>query len=386
MDTPEHQMYEVIKHWKPEQRLLDIKDLMSLDDPYFKLFEKLYALTKKQCAKGPMRKNGEPCFIHPLNVVLNLKRAGVKDGLTLCIGLLHDIVEDRVDEYQSSHKIKLEPEGVKCLRCYEKKMYYELHHEIKEHCSEKDREILIKAVMALTRTKRTFYYKSIADLFLIKDLDTKKRAIQIKLADRLHNILCIESFGKEQRIYECFKNMFILNNAKKFIVENYGKDILLTVPSKSITAKLFKKCCKATYDAFLRICSISLNKKTSEVKSMLHLAFRKFVFEKGGLWDITKFDAKEKHLMRLFQGVIRKYDARLMLNYEMFNEREINEREYCKKFFADYKFNDEEIQSIVYYKDAYALKEIIAKLLYDIDYVLPGFRVEDLSKKGKIRK
>lgn len=385
MVSKELALYRYVEHWKPDHRILPVTFFLNKKDPYFKLFENVYKIVQGQCSLSPIRKNGEPCFIHPINVALNLKRAGVTDGLTLCIGLLHDLVEDRVDVYQKKEGITLKEGGVRCLRCYEKKMYLKFMDEIKEYCTLKDREILVKGIMALTRTKRTFYYKSIADLYTLKDLDIKKRVIQVKLADRLHNILCIDSFSEEQRIYECFKNLFILNNAKKFILDNYPIDVFDQVPSSSITTRLFKKCCKATYDGFLRICGTYVTEKTDDIRSMLQLAFRKFVFQKGGLWDITRLDDTEIHPVRLFQGVIRKYDARLLGNLELFNERERNEKNYCRKFFADYKFTENDLRAIIYYKDAYALKEIVAKLLYDPEYVLPGFLTTDLSKEGRIK-
>src|SRR3989338_264420 len=384
MVTAELEKCREISHWKAEHHILSVEQLMYKKNKYFKLFKHLYQIIHEQCDKGPQRKNGEPCFIHPLNVVLNLKRAGIDDGLTLCVGILHDLIEDKVDEFQREMNIKAKPLTIRAIRAHEQKIYQELLQDIKQFCTKKDAEDLVKAAKALTRTKRTFYYQSIANLFLINHPEMKKRVIQVKLADRTHNILCIEAFNEQQRIYECFKALFLLNNTKKYLLETYGKDILRK-PTNSRTVKLFKKCGKATYDAFLNICEIQISKDVGKIRSMLQLAFRKFAYEKAGLWDITRLDSKEVHLMRLFQGVIRKYDARLLQDYETYHERIKNETEYCKRFFADYHFSDKDIQAILDYKDAYSLKEVVAKLLYDYHYVLPRFLAKDLSKQGKIK-
>ncbi|MEW5897411.1 MAG: hypothetical protein AB1668_06975 [Nanoarchaeota archaeon] len=41
----------------------------------------------------PPRKNGEPAFIHPLNVARYLVMAGA-DAATVCVGLWHDLLEE----------------------------------------------------------------------------------------------------------------------------------------------------------------------------------------------------------------------------------------------------------------------------------------------------
>ncbi|MFH1606760.1 MAG: hypothetical protein ABIC91_05420 [Nanoarchaeota archaeon] len=385
MVTRELEMFREVGHWKPKHKILRPDDLVSKSDKDFKLFEYVYHLTKEVCEKNPYRKNGEPTLVHPLNVVINLRKAGVIDPITLSIGLLHDNVEDRVDFYQQKHKILNDAKGIRHLRSYAQKMYHDLVVELSNYTSEKNVNIIIDTVKILTRQKKEFYYKSIANMFDCEDKEIKKRAIVVKLADRIHNILSIETFNERERIHECLKNLFILNNTKKYLLNTVGKNGIAITPSVDICPKLFKKCCKATYDAFLKICDLSKEKGSRKVSSLLQLAFKKFYFEKGGLWEVTKLDKSEKHPMRLFQGIIRKYDACLLHNYKMFDEREDNEKAYCRKFFAKLNPSEEFIKAIIDYKDAYALKELVAKLLYDLDYTLPGFLTTDLSKQGRIR-
>lgn len=209
----------------------------------------------------------------------------------------------------------------------------------------------------------------------------KERALQVKLADRMHNILCLDCFDGEERIYQCFKNLFILNNAKKFLLDSQQKGI----KNHAATKKLFKKCCKATFDSFWEICRHS-SKDIAIIQSMLQLAFHKFAIEKKGLQKVTDIDEQEMHPMRLFHAVVRKYDARLHHEYELFEMMKKQEREYCRRFFVNHKFTPQQLQALIDYKDAYALKEVVARLLYDPNYVISGFLAQELSREGRIKK
>jgi hypothetical protein len=60
------------------------------------------------------------------------------------------------------------------------------------------------------------------------------------------------------------------------------------------------------------------------------------------------------------------------------------EYDYCKKFFPDYNFTEEQIRAIIDYKDSYSLKEVIAYLLYLPDYIVKGFLSSELTVKGRI--
>ena len=68
-----------------------------------------------------------------------------------------------------------------------------------------------------------------------------------------------------------------------------------------------------------------------------------------------------KHiLMRLFQGIVRKYDARLHHEWEKFESMKEAEYDYCRKFLQILNLLKKQIMALVDYKDAYSLKEVIA--------------------------
>ena len=117
---------------------------------------------------------------------------------------------------------------------------------------------------------------------------------------------------------------------------------------------------------------------------MLKLAFKKYALEQGGLWAVTKVNDEEVHLMRLFQGVVRKWDARLHHEWENFENAKKREYEFIEKFFVKLNFTQDQIKAIADYKDAYSLKEVVAYLLYQPEYVVYKFLSSDLSEQGRI--
>lgn len=386
-DTPEYQRYKILEHWKSEKKILEIEELIDKNKELFPLFSYLYAKTKKEYLKFPRRKDGSNPFLHPLNLVWDLRQAKVQDDVTLCTALIHDLIEERVDQYKAQHEISENDfTGIKTLDDYELKQFSELKKELENLCRtkkippKKAKEI-IDVLYLITRHKRHYYYQSISAIFNCRDNKNKERAIQIKLADRIHNIQNISSFREEQRIYQCFKNLFVLNNTKKHFFDKYGEKIRKEIDS---TEKLFKKCAKATYDAFLIVCHLCLNKRIQKVESMLQLAFKKFAWEKKGWWSITTVDEKETHPLKLYQGIVKKYDARLHQEWKVYDSIKEKEKDYCRKFFLDHHFREKQLQAILDYKDAYALKEVVARLLYKPNYFLSGFACSGLChNKGK---
>jgi hypothetical protein len=366
---------------------------MSSDNKLFPLFSYIYDKAKELYMHLPLRRNGEHPFIHPINTVINLKRAKIDDGVTLCAGLFHDFFEESVDLYKTKKKLKEDRKGIKILDKYEQKVAKQFEEELTAFCKAKDIEgsapkKIIAITRLLTRHKRDFYYRSIACIFNEQDNDLKEKAIQIKLADRTHNILCIEVFNEQERIYQCLKNIFIINNAKKYLLDTHGKEVITykKFPYKIVlnsTERLLNKCCKATYDAFLTICKSEI--MIQEVRSMLQLAFKKYAFEVQALGEVTKSNKKIIHPMRLYYGVMRKYDHRLHHEWKKFDKIQEEEIDYCKKLFSHLKLNKSQIKSIVDYKDAFSLKEIVGRLLYQPDYLTKGFLVSQLSWRGRIK-
>lgn len=387
-ESPEYQSYKIVELWKPEKKVFKAEDLVDSDDEIFPLFSYIYQKTKKDYREFPKRKNREDPFVHPLNLVFDLKKAKINDGATLCLALAHDLVEEKVDLYKEKNKIPEDRKGIRLLDHYEEKVFQELERELLNYCQDKpfckeSIKDIVDALRLLTRHKREFYYRSVSNIFLCPNNRIKKMAIQVKLADRIHNIQCLQSFNEQEKNYQCFKNLYILNNVKAFLKELYGPE---ADPDKEIhsTDKLFKKCAKATYGAFVRIIYACLGKRIGKVTPILQLALKKFAFEEGGLWEVTKLDKQETHPMRLFRGIVAKFSARLHQEWEKFEQLKKEEMSYCEKFFADFNFSKKQLQAIIDYKDAYALKEVIAHLLYNPEFIISGFTAKDIKTKERI--
>lgn len=386
--TVEHQAYEYLQLWEPVARILPPEGLMNPLDPLFPLFSCLYKEVQHLYTHVPRRKNGDRSFLHPINLVLTLKRAKIENSITLCTGLIHDIIEEKVDLNLQKHSFR--EDKMRLAEHYETEAFQSLEKKI-THCCQVHKLSLspttkiIKLLKLLTRHKRHFYYKSMSGIFDTSNAPIKEAAIQIKLADRMHNIQCLDCFNEEEQIYQCFKNLFILNNAKKYLLQRYGKKVFAHTHFSS-TARLFNKCARATYDAFLAICHSSARRgKLAPIRPMLQLAFKKFALEMGGLWVITEADEKQAHPFRLYQGIVRKYDARLHHEWEKFEQLKKEEMEYCQRFFSDYGFSQPQLQAIMDYKDAYSLKEVVAYLLYQPEYVVHGFLCSELSTRKRIK-
>lgn len=367
-----------MKHWKAEKKIFRPEIFLQKENKLSPLFFYLYELTEELYTKLPLRLNGENPLVHPSNTVLYLKKAGITDEITLCTGLIHDYVEESVEIYRDLNKIKEDENGIKILDAYEEEVFKALQENLiifsrKNKINFSAAKEVLGTVRLLTRHKRDFYYQSIIELFVCDDEKMRERAIQVKLSDRIHNILCIESFNEQQRMFQCFKNLFILNNAKKYLMERKGK-------YTKQTEKLFKKCGKATYDSFLTICKSCEKKGVQEIISMIQLAFKKFALASNGLWEVTILNEKEKHPIRLFQGVIRKYDYRLHHEWKSFDKVVKSEKNYCTNFFANFKFSEEQIRAIMDYKDAYSCKEVVAYLMYLPEYTLGKFDYGDLFR------
>ncbi len=387
--------YQHLHHWQPIRKMPPAEEFLDRKNPFFSLFIHCYLLTQNLYTQLPLRKNGEVAFIHPLNVLWALKKARVVDPLTLCAGMLHDYVEEKVDLYKTEKGVGASKRGIDELDRYEARVFQELEQNLLNFIQKNNQNsqnnlppptalIIINTLKLLTRHKRHFYYKSISAIFNCPDQELKERAIQVKLADRLHNILCIDCFAEPDQLFQCFKNLFILNNAKRFLAEECGLTVLQGL-TYSPTEKLFNKCARATYDAFLTVAHLSRKNGIVPVTSMLQLAFKKYALEKGGLWAVTEPNEKEVHLLRLYQGVIRKYDARLHHEFAEYEKMKQKELQYCEEFFRSYAFSREQLEALLCYKDAYSMKEIVAYLIYDPEYVVSKFLCAELSREGRIR-
>ena len=278
--TPEYRAFKYLQHWQKED---DIQKLKAVFSDGSSLFSYLLSKTEELYAQLPKRKDGQEALLHPLNVVSALRDAKINDQVTLSVGLLHDYVEEVVDVYRDELGLDEEGSDIEKLDQYEDEVFIKLEQDLLQHAPLDAVKTIISALKLLTRHKRDFYYRSISNIFNHNDEKLKEIAIQVKLADRTHNILSIENFSEENRNYQCFKNLFILNNTKKYLLENPSRiSFSREMPS---TQLLFKRCAKATYDAYQMLCYLSMKKGIGQTKSMMQLAFKKFALEKAGMWE-----------------------------------------------------------------------------------------------------
>ena len=389
LSAPEYKQYKTLEPWKPSEKTLSAQELVVKNNPLFRFFSYIFDLAEEEYQKFPKRRDGSNPFLHPLNLVMDLKKAGVENHLTLSVALVHDLIEEKVDLYRRQNQIKESNSGMKELDEFENRQFLEFSQKIKSFCQKEKispayAKEMSNILYLLTRNKKDFYYKSIAAIYTYPKEKTKEQAIQIKLADRIHNIQTLRGYYNDQdRIYQCFKNLFILNNTKRYLMERKEREI--SSRKYASTEKLFKKCAKATYDAFLSVTRSALKLGIEGSESMLQLAFKKYAWEKAGWWSITHTDLKETHPLRLYQGIVNKYDVRLHQEWKQFDKLKQQEKEYCRKFFSDLKYNEEQLQAVINYKDAYAFKEIVARLIYKPNYVLSGFTCSELCSKMRKR-
>ena len=384
--SEEYKKFLWIRHWIAYSKVLRPSKLVDKKDPLYPLFVYLYSKTRELYKQLPFRKNGEDSFIHPINLVGVLTASDVNDMTTLCAALVHDFVEEEVDLHKKRNKLKEDKRGIEVLDKYELKVFEEFENDLNTFCKENNLDNssikkIIGVTRLLTRHKRDFYYRSICHIFDSKDDEIQEKAIQVKLADRTHNILSIECFTEQERIYQCFKNLFILNSTKRYLISQFGPQIFKNKDYPTVI--LFKRCGKATFDAFQSILELANVRGVGAVKTLLQLAFKKYALEYDAVKEVTAINKKETHPIRLYQGVIRKYDARLYHKWDLLDDVKKEEFEYVKNFFAGYNFNKEQLNTILEYKDAYSLKEVIAYLMYVPDYFIAGFDYNNLFKENK---
>lgn len=391
-ESPAYAAYKALEHWQPLTTIVPPEQFLDPSDQAYSLFAFLYHKTRALYEQVPSRHNGDDAFLHPLNVAWSLKRAGVQDSLAYCVALLHDVVEETVDIHQREKNIPDDAAGIGVLDKYEETVFGDLERDLREYCQQNDlpqssQETIVGTVRLLTRHKRHFYYQSISEIFDCPDEELREKAIPVKLADCSHNVLSIEKFDEGERLYQCFKNLFILNNVKEYLLAKNWSHQSRSPPMEV----LFRKCAEATYDALLETGHLSRNKiitnvtvKPIKLTSMIQLALKQYKEEELGFTSVTEMEEDETSPICLFQGIIRKYDARLHHEWDNVQKRTEKERKFCQGFFRDFHFTPEQLQAVIDYKDAYALKEVVACLLYQPRYVLQRFLCSALTTGGRI--
>ena len=67
----------------------------------------------------------------------------------------------------------------------------------------------------------------------------------------------------------------------------------------------------------------------------------------------------------------------------MFHTQARKELDYISHTFGPMELNVDDMQQAIHYKDAMALREVIAALLYHEDYVIRGFECSRLCSRGR---
>lgn len=356
----------------------------------------MYETAASLYAGLPRRRNGQAAFAHPTNVALFLVRARTQAHV-VAAGLLHDVIEDRLDSEKEA--AALSPEDAERL---ERAIRGQFGEAVVRAASRTDfpREIaerVVEVVWTLTRHKADLYYKSISGIFTHPDQAIRLAAAFVKLADRMHNIQTIENYREEEQIYQCFKNLFILNNAKQMREEMRARGMDPRMAQS--LEKLFKKCGKATFQALLRIdrrfgTGASLRSDGSEpaqpatsmfsILTILALALRKFMLEIQGLWSVTEGRLEPgAPVFHLYHGIVKKYDHKLHHENRAFERQVEHEMAYCRATFADLGLSDDDLHRAIQYKDAMALAEVVASLLYLDRYVIRGFQCSQICRRNQ---
>ncbi len=325
------------------------------------------------------RKNGELSFTHPTNVAMFLK-LGLCQPHVIASALLHDVLEDRADQIKgatgrSPAEIELELRGQFASDIIDMASACDFPRDVAER--------VVEIVWTLTRHKVELYYKSISSVFNHPDISVRISAALVKLADRMHNIQTLDNYENEEKIYQCFKNIFILNNAKQLLIEvnarNWNERMLHSLD------KMFKKSGKSTFQALLTLSHAAhSDQNVFQVVSYLALALRKFMLERQGLWRVTNEVVRPgAPVWALFDGIVMKYDHRLHHEDAQFDAHVGRELDYMRITFGPLGLSDAEYRTAIAYKDAMALVEVVASLLYVDDYMIRGFECSQLCKRGR---
>jgi len=380
------EVYQYLRHLPLLTKTVRSTHFVDKTDKLYPLFKHSYDISKKLYKRLGLRKDGTDSFLHPLNIANHLKQVGVTDVVTLSAALLHDYIEELVDIYKKEHGLTEQGDDAKLLDDLELEYYNGLTQELidvaKKHKLPTTKAILLADVVhVLTRQKRHFYYYSVASIFTEDSKAVRERAIHVKLADRLHNIACVDSFQPAGRLYQGYKSLYILNCAKKYLLTNYSEKIFV---SKSNTMeRLFNKCAKRTYAVFQDTISACDSAYLRDVRYMLQLALKKYALQHNGLSIINSTDAFGDHPLTLYEGVVEKYDARLRKDWGHYDSFRTKEETFAKTFFDGAKKSD--IEQILWYKDAYVLKEVVARLIYHTDFIVADFVYNELTTEGQLK-
>lgn len=373
-------VYEQMMVWPRQTSPVPVSELVEgMADCDREFVAGAYAVAAKLYEGLEVRKNGEQSFTHPTNVAMYLKLALCQPHV-VASALLHDVLEDRVDQLKgstgrTSAELELELRGQFASDVIDLALACDFPRDVAER--------VVEIVWTLTRHKADLYYKSISSVFNHPDISVRIAAALVKLADRMHNIQTLDNYEDEEKLYQCFKNIFILNNAKQLLIEvnarNWDRRMLYSLD------KMFKKSGKAAFQALLTLSHTAhSDQSVFQVVSYLALALRKFMLERQGLWRVSNEVVRPgAPVWALFDGIVMKYDHRLHHEDRQFDAHVLRELDFMRVTFAPLGLSDAEFRKAIAYKDAMALVEVVASLLYVDDYMIRGFECSQLCKRGR---
>lgn len=362
----------------PVERIVD-----GLEGPDQAFVLSAYALAAEFYSEMPPRKNGESAFSHPTNAAYYLRLASAQPAI-IAAGLLHDVLEEKVDLVKERSGLT-DPKELDRLQSRVRADFASdvIRRSVRTGFPRDVAERVVEIVWTLTRHKSDLYYRSISGIFVHTDVDVRLGGALVKLADRMHNIQTIENYRDNDKLYQVFKNIFILNNAKQ--LRNEVRTRRLDARMIGSLEKMFKKCGKAAYRSLLRMeRDIRPGDPVFELSTYFSLALQKYVLEIDGLWKVTRSVLRpDSPVHDLFDGIVQKYDHRLHYEDDRFREDFERELEYCRTTFAPLHLSDQDLMRGIACKDALALREVIASLIYRDDYVMRGFACSGMCRRGK---
>ena len=217
------------------------------------------------------RKSGEPYIIHPISVAIILTKLK-QDTPTICAALLHDVVEDTkygLDDIEAQFGIEIADivDGVTKVTGTENE-----NEDNKDNKEQYVAETYRKTILATSKNPRT---------------------ILVKLADRLHNLLTLESLlpEKQKKIAEETLNIyapiaaeigiFALKNKLEDISMKYAypQEYELICKKINMESEINKQVInnfKSRIDSVLQINSVGKYEVTGRVKSIYSI-FKKHI-------------------------------------------------------------------------------------------------------------
>lgn len=373
-------VFEEFQIWSPAAEPVPLDLLIEGMDPEDVAFvSSCYAVAQRLYAGMKPRRNGQSAFTHPTNVAMYLRLARCQPHV-IGAGLLHDVPEERLDlrkaeEGESAAAV----EGACRTRFVDDVIEASTEAGFPRDLAER----VVEATWTLTRHKADLYYKSISGLFTHPDLSVRLVAALVKLADRMHNIQTIDNYADSDKLYQCFKNLFILNNAKQLVAEVRARKL----DNRMVASleRLFKKCGKATFQALLRLAHTAhIEDQVFPLVTYLALALRKYTHEHKGLNKVTEEELfPGAAVVNLFHGIVKKYDHKLHHEDAQFEAHKERELLFCRETFASLELSDDDLMRALGYKDAMALGEVVASLLYREGYVIAGFECSRMCRRGR---